>query len=436
MDDANTAAVRHYTIACSCCGREYYDDGLILDCTAGHGPALLRTRYADSGFHPLTDRPGIFRYQRWLPVTGTQPDCGRTVVYRSSGLARLLRLPNLWIAFNGFWPERGATLQTATFKELEACTVLGRTPGSGVILTVASSGNTGAAFAWACSQRQLSCLIIIPENGLRRFKFRDSLHPCVNLVVVEDGDYPDAMQIASAVCRLPAFLPEGGVKNVGRRDGLATVLLSAFDEMRRLPDYYFQAVGSGTGAIAVLEAAKRVRDSTGEPAGSRPELPKLMLCQNLPFTPIFDAWRLGEREPTGSAEGFRHAVRQVYADELTNWLPPYATRGGVYDSLQESRGDVLVASSAAARQAAGTFLEVEGIDIEPAAGVAVACLQDAVARRRLNREATILLNITGGGRGRLAKDYCLVQAEPKLRLSRRLCEEDAVHQVAALCGAS
>jgi cysteate synthase len=436
MDDANTTDARHYTIACSRCGEQYYDDGLILDCTASHGPALLRTRYADSGFHPLTDRPGIFRYQRWLPVTGTQPDCGRTVVYRSTGLARLLRLPNLWIAFNGFWPERGATLQTATFKELEACTVLGRMPGSGVILTVASSGNTGAAFAWACSQRQLSCLIIIPENGLQRFKFRDALHPCVNLVVIEDGDYPDAMQIASAICRLPAFLAEGGVKNVGRRDGLATVLLSAFDEMRRLPDYYFQAVGSGTGAIAVLEAAKRVRDSAGEVADSAIELPKLMLCQNLPFTPIFDAWRLGEREPGGLAENFRHAVRQVYADELTNWLPPYATGGGVYDSLKESRGDVLVASGAAARQAAGTFLEVEGIDIEPAAAVAVACLQDAVARRRVDREATILLNITGGGRGRLARDYSLVQAEPKLRLSRRLGTEDAVHQVAALCGAS
>jgi len=457
MDDANTAAPckqapcrqepcrqepcrqapepRHYTIACSYCGRQYYDDGLILDCSADHEPALLRTQYDDGGFHPLTDRPGIFRYQRWLPVTGAQQDSGRTVVYRSHGLAGLLRLPNLWIAFNGFWPERGATLETATFKELEASTVLGRMPGADLILTVASSGNTGAAFAWACSQRQQSCVIVIPEKGLRRFNFRDSLHPCVNLVVIDDGDYPDAMEIASAVCRQPAFLAEGGVKNVGRRDGLATVLLSAFDEMKRLPSYYFQAVGSGTGAIAILEAAKRVRDATGDIAGPLMALPKLMLCQNLPFTPIFDAWRLGKRDPTGSIENFRHAVKQVYADELTNWLPPYATRGGVYDSLKESRGDVLVAGNAAARQAADLFHELEGIDIEPAAGVAVACLQDAIARRRVDREATILLNITGGGRGRMALERALVPAEPKLRLSRRLRTEDAVQQVTALCGA-
>jgi cysteate synthase len=431
MDDARKTPLRHYTLGCSYCGRRYDDDGLILDCSADHEPALLRTQYADGGFHPFADRKGLFRYQRWLPVIGTQQDVGRTIVYRSSGLAGMLDLPNLWIAFNGFWPERGATLETATFKDLEASTVLGRLPGPGVILTVASSGNTGAAFAWACSRRQLSCLIIIPERGLRRFSFRDSLHPCVNLVVIDDGDYPDAIELASAVSRMPAFLPEGGVKNVGRRDGLATVLLSAFDEMKQLPSYYFQAVGSGTGAIATLEAAKRVRDAMSDMV-----LPRLMLCQNLPFTPIFDAWRMNPSSPQRSTDDFRNAIKQVYADELTNWMPPYATRGGVYDSLTESHGDVLVTRSAAAQLAADTFLELEGIDIEPAAGVAVACLQDAVARGRVEREAVVLLNITGGGRRRLARDYSLVPAEPKLRLSRKFLTEDTVHQVAALCGAS
>lgn len=428
MDDAGKPPSRHYTLTCSYCGRRYDDDGLILDCSADHEPALLRTQYAEDGFNPFKDREGVLRYQRWLPVTGTQQDAGRTIVYRSRGLAGRLRLPNLWVAFNGFWPERGATLETATFKELEACAVLGRMSGLGVILTVASAGNTGAAFAWACSRRQLPCLIIIPEKGLRRFSFRSSLHPCVNVVVIDDGDYPDAIELAAAVSRMPAFQSEGGVKNVGRRDGLATVLLSAFEEMKQLPSYYFQAVGSGTGAIATLEASKRVRNAMSDMA-----LPRLMLCQNLPFTPIFDAWRKNLRTPQGSTDYFRDAIKQVYADELTNWMPPYATRGGVYDSLAESRGDVLVTSNAAAQRAADMFLELEGIDIEPAAGVAVACLQDAVAQGRVEREAVVLLNITGGGRRRLARDYSLIPAEPRLRLSRNFLTADTVHQVAALC---
>jgi cysteate synthase len=141
---------------------------------------------------------------------------------------------------------------------------------------------------------------------------------------------------------MPSFQTEGGVKNVGRRGGLATVLLAAFEEIQCLPSYYFQAVGSGTGAIAVLEAAKRLRGSLGGAA-----LPKLMMCQNLPFTPIYDAWRSNVRSSMASGgEKFRDAVKQVQADELTNWMPPYEIRGGVYDSLVESAGDVLVADNA------------------------------------------------------------------------------------------
>jgi cysteate synthase len=116
-----------------------------------------------------------------------------------------LGLPNLWIAFNGYWPERGAALETATFKDLEAYTVLGRLPGDHVILTAASSGNTGACFAWACSVGQTPCLIIVPEKGLMRVKFREPLHPCVNIVVIDDGDYPDAIELAGSVSRIPPF---------------------------------------------------------------------------------------------------------------------------------------------------------------------------------------------------------------------------------------
>ncbi len=436
MNDASPQRKRHYILVCASCGRQYDDDGLILDCTAGHDPALLRTQYSDDLFNPSADHEGLFRYQRWLPVSGARQhgeDTGRTVVYRSSGLAGLLGLPNLWIAFNGYWPERGARLETATFKDLEAYSVLGRLPEHRVILTVASAGNTGAAFAWACSRRQLPCLLIVPAKGLRRFRFRGPLHPCVNIVVIEDGDYPDAIDLAAAVSGIPPFHAEGGVRNVGRRDGLATVLLSAFEEMQCLPSYYFQAVGSGTGAIAVLEAAKRIRTAMGGLA-----LPKLMLCQNRPFTPIFDAWRMHRRSVSGSTEHFRDAIQHVYADELTNWAPPYAIRGGVYDSIVESKGDVLAASNATARSAADMFSELEGIDIEPAAGVAVACLQDAAAQGSFEKEAVVLLNITGGGRRRLGRDYSLIQAEPGLRLTRKsLAGEATAYQAAALrdiCG--
>jgi cysteate synthase len=424
---------RHYMLVCPSCGRRQDDDGLTLDCPADHVPALLQTEYMNCGFSPRSGWRGLFRYQDWLPVTSAHEDVGQICVYRSKELGKALGLPNLWVAFNGYWPERGALLETATFKELEAYTVLGRLPERQVVLTVASSGNTGAAFAWACSRMRMPCLLIVPGKGLRRFSFLAPLEPCVSLVVIDDGDYPDAMDLAASVSGKIPFQAEGGVRNVGRRDGLATVLLSAFETMGCLPAYYFQAVGSGTGAIAVLEAAKRVRDAVGDVA-----LPRLMMCQNRPFTPIYDAWRRRMRSLDGEpAEGLRATAKTILADELTNWIPPYEIQGGVYDSLIESRGDVLVADNAAVRTATSMFLEIEGIDIEPAAGVALACLRDAAISGRIDKDAVMLLNATGGGRARLRKIHPLVPAVPGLRLTREsLACSGAARRVAEQCASA
>jgi cysteate synthase len=69
-------------------------------------------------------------------------------------------------------------------------------------------------------------------------------------VAAVKGDYYDAINVAHITGK-PDFVPEGGAKNVARRDGAGTVMLDATLTMKHLPDHYFQAVGSGTGGIAV-----------------------------------------------------------------------------------------------------------------------------------------------------------------------------------------
>jgi cysteate synthase len=96
------------------------------------------------------------------------------------------------------------------------------------------------------SQNNISCLIIIPTSGLNRMQFIEPLAPCVKIVTLTGfTDYYDAIVLASRVAQHSNFILEGGVKNVGRRDGLGTTLLSAVETIGQLPDYYFQAVGSG-----------------------------------------------------------------------------------------------------------------------------------------------------------------------------------------------
>jgi cysteate synthase len=109
----------------------------------------------------------------------------RTVVLRGERLGRALGLTDLWIAFNGYWPERGALFET------------------------------------------LACFIVIPSSALPRMRLREAASPVVRLIVLNDAEYSDAIAFAEAMSRLSGFYGEGGVRNIGRRDGLATVLYSA-----------------------------------------------------------------------------------------------------------------------------------------------------------------------------------------------------------------
>lgn len=393
---------RHYTIVCSSCGTRYEDDGLLLDCSRRHEVAFLHTEYDRSGTRH-GESTGLFRHAPLLPVARTFPGVPGPVVHRAERLGRRIGLDRLWVAFNGYWPEREAYLPTCTFKDLEAYTVLGRLPAEPPVLVIPSAGNTAAAFAWAATRHQVPCLLVVPAPAMERMRFPAPLDPCVRLVVLDGtATYSDAIACADLLAQLPGHHAEGGSRNVGRRDGLGTVMLAAADALGRLPDTYVQAVGSGTGAIGAHEAARRLR-ADGE------ALPRLLMCQNAPFAPLYEAWRC-----TGTAPADRE--HEPLARELTNRRPPFTVRGGVRDVLTESGGDVLCTDNDVALAAMALFEEIEGIDIEPGAGVALAALADAVRAGRVRRDELVLLNITGGGRARQARDLPLVPAEPWLRV--------------------
>jgi cysteate synthase len=60
------------------------------------------------------------------------------------------------------------------------------------------------------------------------------------------NDYTDAINLAGRIAKLPGMVPEGGARNVARRDGMGTMMLDAAVTIGKMPDHYFQAVGSGT----------------------------------------------------------------------------------------------------------------------------------------------------------------------------------------------
>ena len=212
--------------------------------------SLLRTDYTAKRLD-LADLPGMWKFYDWLPVKGIiQETCEGCITYKSEGLAVALGLKNLFISFNGYWPEKRARMQTCSFKDLEAPPTMQRQKEqeNGSILVVASAGNTARAFAQVASITRQPLVLFVPKRALHRVWITVEKGPITLLSV--KGDYYDAIAMAEKVQSRTGFVPEGGARNIARRDGMGTIMLDATLKIGKIPDHYFQAVGSGTGGIS------------------------------------------------------------------------------------------------------------------------------------------------------------------------------------------
>ncbi len=385
-----------YHLQSLCCGEQLEDRNWELNCPNNEKPGLLRAIYDSKQLLVDDTLPGLYKFSSWLPICKTLKGSGAPVTYKSIGLANELGLKNLYITFNGYWPEKGALMNTGTFKECEAYSVCARQNGNvNGIMVVASAGNTARAFAKVCSENKIPVLICIPEDNLNALWFAQEIDPCVKIIAAESGgDYFDAIHLSNLACNIEGFYPEGGAKNVARRDGMGTTVLSAVTTIGQIPEFYFQAIGSGTGAIAAWEANLRFLED-GRYGSTKM---KLMLSQNAPFLPIKEAWEADSRQmlPINDEEA-RKQVEEIVAKVLSNRKPPYSLTGGLYDAMKDAGGEVFAVTNPEAAKAALLFSQTEGNDLEPAASVAVASLIKAVQEGNVNVNSIIMLNITGGG---------------------------------------
>ena len=414
-----------YILRCTLCGKEYAPDPFRLSCDEKHEPSLLRAVYGNKKLEVKDSLPSLFRFIDWLPVERYLDVEGKPITYQSKNLAHHLGLDRLFISFNGYWPERDARLFTCSFKELEASPILARVPKNNKkTLVVASAGNTGRAFATICSRLQIPFCLVIPEKNLSAIWSKDSFDSCVRLITVSgNGDYFDAIRLGKIISELDGFFPEGGAANVARRDGMGLTVVDATVTIGQIPDHYFQAVGSGTGGISAWEA--NLRFLADERFGSKKM--KLHLSQNIPFTPMTDAWKANSREiPPLSEIEAKKSISQVSAKVLTNRQPAYSLGGGLYEALVDTDGEMYGVTNEESEKARVLFEELEGIDISPAAGIATGALIQAVEAGKIGKKESILLNITSGGYKRMCQDYALNYLKPDVTFTPQEIKPDLV----------
>lgn len=420
-----------YTLQSCASKREFADSGWMLADKEDSSPAFVRAIYQNKQINFKDNSYGIYKFADWLPIHKMLEGSCAPVTYKSEGLANKLGLSNLYITFSGWWPEKGATMQTCSFKETEAYSVCARLPkDNDKILVVASAGNTARAFAKVCSENKIPIVIAIPYDNLNALWFKEPLNDCVKIICSPTNtDYFDAIALAAKLNSSSKFIEEGGAKNVARRDGMGTTVLSAAEHIGRIPDSYFQAIGSGTGTIAAYEANLRLM----EDGRFGNHLMKLIPSQNLPFVPMYDAWKADSRALLIADEDkAREDALKITAKVLSNRKPPYGIVGGLYDCLKATDGDIEVVTNEELDNACKLFEEIEGSDIHPAAGVAVCSLIKAVESGKVSKDEVIMLNITGGGEKRFKNEHKCIEVKPHLVIDAATSAEDVCAAVEGL----
>jgi cysteate synthase len=115
--------------------------------------------------------------------------------------------------------------------------------------------------------------------------------------------------------------------------------------------------------------------------------------------------------------------------------PAYSTKGEIFEVLIETQGDMLVADNLDALHAKRLFEETEGIDIDPESAVTFAALLKAAWYDGIEKEALVLLNVTGAGRYRQQLDKELISARLALEIDEKeIALDKTLVRIAGLFG--
>ena len=397
-----------YKLICLNCKKTYSENEYICRCKKGCN-SIIRTIYQKKKLEINNKYQGIWKYFNWLPIKTIDPKLIRFtssfLTYKSKALAQFLGLKNLIITLNSY-PK----MKTGSFKDIEAEISFQRllnTKDKGKIFVLSSDGNNAISFIYYSRILNYPIVLFVTEDARKKrvWSYKKD-NPNVRLFSVE-GDYSDAISLAKTFGRTKGYLPEGGAFNIARRDGVGTIILDAARFIGHIPDHYFQALGSGPGAVAAYEAAIRLIDDGR--FGKKP--PKIHGSQNYPFVPMYDAWKNDSRDidKKFQNEEAKKIIDKTYAHVLSNRFPIYSLKGGVYDTLKSTDGEFYSVKNEEAKKAQVLFKKYEKISIVPEAGITIASLVKAIKTEKIGKDDYILVNITGGGRDEMQRKKYLLE---------------------------
>lgn len=385
-------------LKCSLCGAAYAPDQVRYVCPKHGDVGLLDVLYdyekTKSRVTPAVISKSkdfsIWRYWDLLPIADRsvvpQLRVGWTPLYNAKRLGNELKLQNLWLKDDGLNP-------TGSLKDRASTVVVAKAKELGVeVITVASSGNAGAALAGLAASGHVPAVVFVPQTAPQA-KVAQLLIYGARVFLVK-GTYDQAFELSLAASKEFGWYSRNTGYNPFTVEGKKTasfeiceqLALSKSEDSPRTwsaPDRVFVAVGDGN---IITGLWKGLRDLMA--LGWIEKMPKLIGIQAEGSAACYNAWKKG-------TETITPVDAHTISDSISVGLPRDGTRA--VRAVRETQGAYLTVTDDEVLEAMRKLAREEGVFAEPAGATGYAGLVKAVRENLVDNNEEVVVVVTGNG---------------------------------------
>ncbi|MDR0573797.1 MAG: pyridoxal-phosphate dependent enzyme [Tannerella sp.] len=289
---------------------------------------------------------------------------------------------------------------TNTLKDVAASLTASALKENGIRrYSVASTGNTAAADSRYLAKAGVRFTNFVPSTTNK--EMIEEIRSYGQEVIISDGDYTQAKREATEFSEKNNIPISIGNIDPLRVESKRTMVFEFIRQLGKMPDVYMQAVGGGTGPIALdkgfREIEKHLAKITTSPSDIKP--PRMLLVQQDMCDPMVRAWEKAKKEDF--PENFENDYTKI-ENPPTSVFILSAGNPGMYPLVarivKKSNGDFIRVKEADLLDLARIVYKEKGIHIGPAAIVCFAGFYQALKESKIKDGETIVLNIGESGK--------------------------------------
>ena len=264
---------------------------------------------------------------------------------------------------------------------------------------VASTGNTATANARYLAKAGIKFTNFAPS--ITNSDTISEIHSYGQEVNISEGDYAQAKQEATVFSDKNDIPISIGNIDPLRVESKRTMVFEFLRLLGKMPDVYMQAVGGGTGPIALDKGFREIEEHFSEiklPI-EKIKLPRMLLVQQDLCDPMVQAWE--KAKSNGFPDKFENDF-PVIQNPPTSVFILSAGNPGMYPLVakivKKSGGDFLRIKESELTDFARIVYQEKGAYIGPAATVCFSGFYQALKENKIKDGETIVINIGESGR--------------------------------------